>query len=364
MCLIIVKEEGNHVPREVINKAATINRDGLGIVWLDDFSITYHKSKAHKILLTDRPYIAHFRYATVGKVNKDNIHPFRCADTNEYLMMNGTISGLGSKDVCDTRVLANMIGYMPREMWSDQLSMFSSRFVSVNVEEKTYEIFNRELWTEHEGVLYSKDEVIESHYVAVYGTLKKGNSNYHNYLSDSTFVGSGVTSDKYPLVVPSMLPYLLNKKGEGHHVEVDVFKVSGSVLKDLDRLEGHPNFYTRKKINIKLKDTIVSCWIYFNLKMELTPDLNPIVSFKSMANNWKPKPYSGMSKNHFNSTTKQLPAWDGKYVANQVGDIIDEIEEKETVCPWCYSGVRHDMHNSYYCTRCDSWHESKDVLFL
>lgn len=352
MCLIIVKEKGKYVSHEVIRRAAEVNKDGLGIVWLDDFTITYHKSKAYKLLVTDRPYVAHFRYATVGKVGKDNTHPFKCGDTNEYLMMNGTIRGLGNKDICDTKVLANMIGYMPRDMWSDQLSMFSSRFVSVDVEQKKYEIFNRDLWTEYEGVLYSKDEVLENNYVAVYGTLKKGNSNYHHYLSDSTFVGSGVTSDKYPMVVPQTLPYLLHKKGKGHHVEVDVFKVSNSVMKSLDALEGHPNFYTRKKINIDTNGTKVSCWIYFNMKMELTPDMTPIVSYKSFQNDWKPKP----------QLSGGASTWDGKYTKND--NIFDQHDQKESVCPHCYSDLKHDDFNSYHCSRCGSWHESKDVLFL
>lgn len=352
MCLIIVKEKGKYVSHEVIRRAAEVNKDGLGIVWLDDYSITYHKSREHNLLNTDRPYVAHFRYATVGKVGKDNTHPFKCGDTNEYLMMNGTISGMGNKNVCDTKVLANMIGYLPREMWSNQLKMFSSRFVSVNVEQKKYEIFNRNLWTEHEGVFYSKDSLLEHHYVAVYGTLKKGNSNYHHYLSQSTHIGSGVTKHRYPLVVPNALPYLLHKKGKGHHVEVDVFKVSNTVMKDLDMLEGHPNFYTRKKVSIKVNGTEMRCYVYFNMKMELTPDMTPIVSYKSFQNDWKPKP----------QLSGGASTWDGKYTKND--NIFDQDDQKEAVCPHCYSDLKHDNFNSYHCSRCGSWHESKDVLFL
>ena len=77
--------------------SSVINPDGLGIVWLDTFEVTYHNSKEYKKLLTDRPYIAHFRYATVGKVNKANTHPFICGkQEDELLMMNGTIKGLGA----------------------------------------------------------------------------------------------------------------------------------------------------------------------------------------------------------------------------------------------------------------------------
>ena len=68
MCIIIIKQKGKVVPREILKTSSRINPHGLGIVWLDTFETTYHKSKEFKVLDNDRPYIAHFRYATVGKV--------------------------------------------------------------------------------------------------------------------------------------------------------------------------------------------------------------------------------------------------------------------------------------------------------
>ena len=352
MCIIIVKEKGKIVPNQAIKKSASINRDGLGIVWLDDYSITYHKSKEYKVLETDRPYIAHFRYATVGKVGIENTHPFKCASTDEYLMMNGTISGLGNKTTCDSKVLAEMIGWMPRNQWKEQLGMFGSRFVCANVKKKTFEIFNQELWTQHDGVWYSKDNVLEPNYVAVYGTLKKGNSNYHHYLSDSTFIGSGVTTDKYPLVVPQSLPYLLDEKGKGHNVEVDVFSVSNEVLKDLDRLEGHPNFYTRKQISISVGKSKIKCWIYFNTKIKSTPVDELLKTFKQ-------KPYQstfGYGKAISTpKTTYVNPTWEGKY---------DSIKDEAPLCPTCYDYVTYDMLGSHYCKRCDGWYDERELLTL
>jgi gamma-glutamylaminecyclotransferase len=354
MCIIIVKEKGKIVPNETIKKSATINPDGLGVVWLDDYSITYHKSKEHKVLQTDRPYIAHFRYATIGKVNIENTHPFKCgSNSDEYLMMNGTISGLGNKDTCDSKVLAEMIGWMPRKEWKNQLAMFSSRFVCANPKTKRYEIFNQELWTQHDGVWYSKDNVLEPHYVAVYGTLKKGHSNYHHYLSKSTFVGKGVTADKYPLVVQS-LPYLLDEKGKGHNVEVDVFRVSDSMFKDLDRLEGHPNFYTRKQITISMaNNTKVTCWVYFNTKMKSTP-------VDKLLKTYKQEPYKPTYGTYLSPTTKQTSGvvnqtWEGKY---------DSIKDEAPLCPVCYDYVTNDMFGSHYCKRCDGWYDEKELLTL
>ena len=76
MCIIIVKQQSNVVPLRTLKNCARINRHGLGIVWLDTFEVKKYKSKDYKLLHTNRPFIAHFRLATIGKVNKENVHPF------------------------------------------------------------------------------------------------------------------------------------------------------------------------------------------------------------------------------------------------------------------------------------------------
>ena len=266
MCVIIVKQQQQQTPTDVIKTSARINPDGLGVVWLDTYEITYHKSSEYMVLDTTRPFIAHFRYATIGKVGRSNTHPFQCGpNSNEYLMMNGHIHGLGNADKCDSKVLAEALGKVPRHEWKSELAKHKMvRFLSVNVRNRQFQMYNKELWTFRDGIWYSKANVIEEHNVAVYGTLKRGHGNYERFLSDSKFLGDGVTKDRYPLVINS-LPYVLNKKGLGHNVEVDVFRVSGDVLAQLDILEGHPKWYERKQIAISMADgTIKFAWLYFN----------------------------------------------------------------------------------------------------
>ena len=85
MCVIIIKQKDKRIKKETLKTSAKINPHGLGIVWLDTFEVTYHKSNEYAVLYTERPFIAHFRYATIGKVNKENTHPFRCGfKTDEY----------------------------------------------------------------------------------------------------------------------------------------------------------------------------------------------------------------------------------------------------------------------------------------
>jgi gamma-glutamylaminecyclotransferase len=332
MCVIIVKQHNNTIATDIIKNAARINADGLGIVWLDTYDITYHKSNEYMVLNTKRPFIAHFRYATIGKVGLSNTHPFQCgAQKNEYLMMNGHIHGLGNAEKCDSKVLAEALGKVPRHTWKQELEKHKTvRFLSVNVRNRQFQIYNRDLWTFKDGVWYSKTNVIQEHVVAVYGTLKKGNGNYYNYLSDSTFMGSGVTADKYPLIVQG-LPYLVNKKGIGHNVEVDVFKVSSDTFASLDRLEGHPTWYKRELTQITMNDGSVKfAWVYFN-PMEIKPS-------DTFHKSYVYKPYAPQQK--FNVGYKPQRTHQARWSA---------FEYEKPYCTSCY----HDLK------KLGTWHECK-----
>jgi len=59
---------------------------------------------------------------------------------------------------------------------------------------------------------------------------------------------------------------MVEQKGVGYNVQVDVFKVSDDVLARLDMLEGHPKWYVRKQVPIHVKGRTVNCWVYFNPK--------------------------------------------------------------------------------------------------
>jgi gamma-glutamylcyclotransferase (GGCT)/AIG2-like uncharacterized protein YtfP len=111
--------------------------------------------------------------------------------------------------------------------------------------------------------MLAMSEMEEEIWIATYGTLKKGYNNYKVYLTNSTFIGSGTTKDKYPLIIKDM-PYLIEEVGVGHQVEVDVFTISQQVLDCLDVFEEHPLWYKRKEIPIDLNGKTLSCWLYFS----------------------------------------------------------------------------------------------------
>lgn len=63
---------------------------------------------------------------------------------------------------------------------------------------------------------------------------------------------NGQTNDRYPLVIGTRynIPFLLNVPNTGHRIKGEIYEVDETMLKNLDILEGHPNYYLRKQINI------------------------------------------------------------------------------------------------------------------
>lgn len=354
MCVIIIKQKNNQMSEEIAKTSARINPHGLGIIWLDTFEVEYHKSKDYRNLITNRPFIAHFRYATKGAINKANTHPFVCGNNkDELLMHNGTIKGLGNAQMCDSKVLANKLGSMNRMHWKKHLEQYDSRFVSINLRTRSFQIYNRNLYTYKDGIWYSKANVLQDNLIAVYGTLKKGFGNYYSYLTNAKHLGRGTTQDKYPLIVQG-LPYMVDRKGMGHNVVVDVFKVSDAQLQRVDQLEGHPQWYKRKQIPIKLKNRTLNCWLYFNPK-----EINEHTKFhKSFERTFKP--------------TQQVFTFrdvEPTYDTTEYHDAIDigwDDNDFPTIdtptCVDCFSDLEHDAFHNYYCSSCGGWFKEDEVL--
>lgn len=77
----------------------------------------------------------------------------------------------------------------------------------------------------------------------VYGTLKKGFNNHHflqdaTYIEEATIKGTLLNLGWFPGYIP---------EGEGE-VHGEVYEINDEILKRIDHLEGHPDFYTRKDV--------------------------------------------------------------------------------------------------------------------
>ena len=367
MCVIIIKQKGKKLPAEIAKTSARINPHGLGVIWLDTFEVEYYKSKNYNVLLTERPFIAHFRYATVGAINKENTHPFRCGNNKqEWLMMNGTIRGMGNVQKSDSKVLAESLGDIPRHTWKKHLEQYECRFVTINTHSRTYQIYNKELWTQRDGIWYSKDNVFEDNLIAVYGTLKKGYSNYNHYLTSSKHIGRGETKHKYPLVIKG-LPYLIEEKGKGHKVEVDVFKVSSTVLMDLDRLEGHPTWYRRKQIPIMIDGKVLFCWVYFNIRetadgnefhKTYTQQVRRISWYKEEDERESDEADKKYGLNLAKAVDYDFFGFDDEEEEDNEFDIANE----KPICVDCFHDLEHDGFSNYHCSGCNGWFTETEIL--
>jgi gamma-glutamylcyclotransferase (GGCT)/AIG2-like uncharacterized protein YtfP len=84
--------------------------------------------------------------------------------------------------------------------------------------------------------------------VAVYGTLKTGEANYHRFLAGRSPLFRGFVeipyrmyaNDSYPMLVPST---------EKHRIFVEIFEVDEGTLESLDALE-EPYDYRREPIHV------------------------------------------------------------------------------------------------------------------
>ena len=323
MCLIIHNPKAKAINEDIIDCALMTNPDGFGIFFHDNGEIrkTMDWQRPLDWMAEGRPFTAHFRYATSGPVKRANCHPFDIDDTYS-LMMNGTIDRLKSAKQVDTQELCKILNGLSEEKMLAILATHPCRFALLNKATGKATVVNNDLWTKHDGCLYSKANCLPSsdtvksykaltkyddesytdewdsdswkrwveegeeewddeeewqassssdipvlpngilHTVAVYGTLKSGHGNHDRFLKDAYCLGSGWTCDQYPLIADG-LPYLLDRKGDGCNVKVEVYRVDDSLLARLDGLEGHPNWYRRREIQIQLdKGGTVNAWTY------------------------------------------------------------------------------------------------------
>ena len=96
------------------------------------------------------------------------------------------------------------------------------------------------------------------HLVFVYGTLKKGFPNHAHYMASSEFLGRYQTLEKYPLILfgRRFVPGMLDRPGDGHHIEGELYEVNDECLGRMDVLEGtqEPDGYRRRTISVRSMD--------------------------------------------------------------------------------------------------------------
>lgn len=110
---------------------------------------------------------------------------------------------------------------------------------------------------------------------AVYGSLRRGMHN-HSVLSGAKLIDVTETQDEFKMVSLGSFPAVIpgNKS-----VKIELYETdSPEIKKNLDRLEGYPDFYNRKKILLK---NGMKAWIYIlNDKDMIDDDTEHIYDWK------------------------------------------------------------------------------------
>lgn len=116
--------------------------------------------------------------------------------------------------------------------------------------------------------------MMNTHYVFVYGSLRKGLSN-HKLLLSSEFIDEFTSEEDFQMIYykTKKFPYLLNDfiiNLPTTKIKGEIYKISDNVLRRLDSLESHPDLYKRTLHKFKnQKGDILDALIYILVKPEI-----------------------------------------------------------------------------------------------
>lgn len=105
-------------------------------------------------------------------------------------------------------------------------------------------------------------------YVFVYGTLKKRFSNHH-FLEGAKFVKKAITKPLYKMYNCGYYPCIVDCPN-GNVIHGEIYQIDNQILSRLDYLEGYPQLYDRKLIQLQDYNNPVLAYFfnfdYTNLK--------------------------------------------------------------------------------------------------
>lgn len=150
MCVILVGKIGH----ELHERAKAQNKDGFSL-FTKELGLIKAPSKEQVDKAVNQFGIWHYRIASSGKVDKNNIHPFRVCKS-KYLLYHNGVLGEGTKEMSDTACLAETLYNAPLNTVKSVLRSLSSgnRFLLVNAYDPTeYYLYGD--WACMAGVLCS-----------------------------------------------------------------------------------------------------------------------------------------------------------------------------------------------------------------
>ena len=286
-----VKQAGQQVDFKSLDKAQKHNSDGYGVAWYEDSHVKTYKTfnyntfKGVVAALKQHTIVVHLRYATKGDKTFNNIHPFYVP--SGVMFHNGTMYGLGSKEISDSQTLANTISECDYKFIED-IEPLIKPYIDDKINRLVFfedngsiTIMNKHLGIEDDGVWHSNDYHLKEDgwcrsgckptqqvdkplkqlgdkksKVFVYGTLKRGYGN-NRLLTNALFLGKAKTTKPWAMIGEgASFPYLLEEDELGYHVQGEVYAVTPEELATLDTLEGFPYHYRKQQILVNYSDDL------------------------------------------------------------------------------------------------------------
>jgi len=101
----------------------------------------------------------------------------------------------------------------------------------------------------------------KKHLVFVYGTLRRVHGNHH-LLEGAHCYGVGATKANYAMYMVSGYPYVTSTE-ERNPIIGELYAIDDETLDKLDKMEGHPRYYTRREIIVVVEGVEYTAWMYF-----------------------------------------------------------------------------------------------------
>jgi glutamine amidotransferase len=198
MCIIAIQPKGKKISDNILRNCWDNNNDGAGIMYAIDGKIIVHKEltsfdrfmKYKKSLdLLDMNIVFHFRISTSGKVDSNNIHPFK-VNKELYFCHNGILNIEVPNDslINDTQIYNNgILKNLPKGFEYNSGIMNLIRF-SIGAKNKfvfldnkgDFFIINEEAGT-WDGEIWYSNSTYEYSYSSSYSYTKKGYSPFTEF---------------------------------------------------------------------------------------------------------------------------------------------------------------------------------------
>lgn len=116
----------------------------------------------------------------------------------------------------------------------------------------------------------------------VYGSLKKGFDNHHLLSKHAKRIGKAITMSKFGMFEDSFgnYPYLIPVPQMRIHGELYEIQRK-ELLEKLDRFEGYPEYYERKKILVKTHRGTVRAFVYIQPHTAIPQGQKPLREWKA-----------------------------------------------------------------------------------